>query len=389
MLKKCLKLDKSGWQVYTGSSFSVGNKKLQFILKHLMRRKTFFQEVLILKQNRQKKKLHEHRKSPAVRLFALAAAVMVSVTATNWADALYVFTDADDSVIVLEPSDKTPDISSRLVYLKSGRAGFDIALNAKQTVTIHQQGLSTTLQAKKHDSISSLLNRAGIVPGPLDMIGVDVSDNTVEITITSQLTFYDTVTEDVTYRTIRKPNPDMAEGTEQVVQEGKDGVRTSIYEVVWADGQLVSRQFVEELDSTAVDKIVEYGTSVEEVAPSDRIVSVSKNADGSGTLYFQSGTALKFSDAKTMTATAYTAGHGGADFITATGTTVRTGTVAVDRKVIPLGTKMYIVTSDGIVYGLSVAEDTGVRGNIVDLYFHSYEECINFGRRSCTVYILE
>ena len=51
--------------------------------------------------------------------------------------------------------------------------------------------------------------------------------------------------------------------------------------------------------------------------------------------------------------------------------------------------KMYIVTKDGIVYGLSVAEDTGVRGNVVDLYFHSYEECINFGRRSCTVYILE
>jgi 3D (Asp-Asp-Asp) domain-containing protein len=50
---------------------------------------------------------------------------------------------------------------------------------------------------------------------------------------------------------------------------------------------------------------------------------------------------------------------------------------------------MYIVTKDGIVYGLSVAEDTGVRGNVVDLYFHSYEECINFGRRSCTVYILE
>ena len=90
-----------------------------------------------------------------------------------------------------------------------------------------------------------------------------------------------------------------------------------------------------------------------------------------------------------MTATAYTAGHGGADTVTATGTVVRMGTVAVDKRVIPLGTKMYIVTNDGLVYGMAVAEDTGVRGNTVDLYYDTYQQCINFGRRSCTVYILE
>ena len=90
-----------------------------------------------------------------------------------------------------------------------------------------------------------------------------------------------------------------------------------------------------------------------------------------------------------MTATAYTAGHGGADYTTATGTFVRIGTVAVDKRVIPLGTRMYIVTDDGYVYGLSTAEDTGVRGNKVDLYFETYRDCINFGRRGCTVYILK
>ena len=56
-------------------------------------------------------------------------------------------------------------------------------------------------------------------------------------------------------------NPDLPEGTEQVVQEGADGVRTSIYEVVWSGGEELSRQFVEELDSTAVDEVVEYGTA--------------------------------------------------------------------------------------------------------------------------------
>ena len=36
----------------------------------------------------------------------------------------------------------------------------------------------------------------------------------------------------------------------------------------------------------------------------------------------------------------HTAGHGGADYTTATGTFVRVGTVAVDKSVIPLGTRM-------------------------------------------------
>ena len=150
----------------------------------------------------------------------------------------------------------------------------------------------------------------------------------------------------------------------------------------------ISRQFVEELESTAVNEVVEYGTAVASTRAG--VASVSKNADGSGILTLTDGTTLNFSGVKSMTATAYTAGHGGADYTTATGTLVKVGTVAVDKNVIPLGTKMYIVAADGsVVYGTAVAADTGVRGNIVDLYYDTYQQCINFGRRTCNVYILE
>lgn len=78
---------------------------------------------------------------------------------------------------------------------------------------------------------------------------------------------------------------------------------------------------------------------------------------------------------------------------TATGTKVRVGSVAVDPKVIPLGSKLYIVSADGKswMYGHAVAEDTGgaVKGNIVDLYMPSYSDCINFGRRKALIYVLE
>ena len=75
----------------------------------------------------------------------------------------------------------------------------------------------------------------------------------------------------------------------------------------------------------------------------------------------------------------------------ASGNIARVGTVAVDPKVIPLGTALYIVTDDGeYIYGYCIAEDTGgaVKGNIVDLFFDTLEECYAFGRRNCTVYVL-
>ena len=335
-----------------------------------------------------RKKLREHLKSSALILIALAAVLGSSAAATDWAGALYILTGVEDSAIVLDGSQDIPDLSDRMMYVASGSKGYDIRLNAKLDVTIRHDGETLTTVSKK-DNISALLTRMGITLSPLEMVAVDLSDQELVLTVAEDITYYDEVREMETFNTVRVANPELPKGTERVVQEGADGVRTSIYEVVWSNGERISRQFVEELDSTAVDQIVEYGTSAAAVEQTDRIASVKKNADGSGTLTFESGTTLNFSQAKSMTATAYTAGHGGADYTTATGTFVEVGTVAVDKNVIPLGTRMYIVTNDGIVYGMSVARDTGVKGNKVDLYYNTYRECIEFGRRSCTVYILE
>lgn len=343
---------------------------------------------MVLRTHDLRKKLREHLKSSALILIALAAVLGSSAAATDWAGALYILTGVEDSAIVLDGSQDIPDLSDRMMYVASGSKGYDIRLNAKLDVTIRHDGETLTTVSKK-ESISALLTRMGITLSPLEMVAVDLSDQALVLTVAEDITYYDKVREVEAFNTVRVANPDLPEGTERVVQEGADGVRTSIYEVVWSNGTRISRQFVEEVDSTAVDQIVEYGTSAQAVERTDRIASVQKNADGSGTLVFESGATLNFSQAKSMTATAYTAGHGGADYTTATGTFVEVGTVAVDKKVIPLGTRMYIVTNDGIVYGMSVARDTGVKGNKVDLYYNTYRECIEFGRRSCTVYILE
>lgn len=356
--------------------------------------KNLTQEVFVLKQHNLKNTLAALWGRLYLVPLCLVMVFLTATAATEEASALYIVTGAEDTAIVLTGEGEAPDLSSQMIDITSGSKGYDVVLAAKQVVTIHHDGETTEVQARRRDTITKVLQRAEIVPSPLETVAIDVSGDTVELTIGEEITYYDRVVEQVTCDTIRRPNANMKKGEEKVIQEGSDGVRSSIYEVVFSNGKELSRQFVEELDSTAVDRIVEYGTAVETAAAptanvQSAISSVTKNADGSGTLILADGSRLEFSAAKSMTATAYTAGYDGADYTTATGTFVRVGTVAVDKRVIPLGTRMYIVTNDGIVYGLSVAEDTGVRGDKVDLYFETYQQCINFGRRGCTVYILK
>ena len=68
------------------------------------------------------------------------------------------------------------------------------------------------------------------------------------------------------------------------------------------------------------------------------------------------------------------------------------GVVAVDPRWVPFGTRMFIVTNDGeYIYGIGTAEDAGdqnIKYNRIDLWYPTKEECIQFGYRECTVYIL-
>lgn len=71
--------------------------------------------------------------------------------------------------------------------------------------------------------------------------------------------------------------------------------------------------------------------------------------------------------------------------ITATGTKFREGIVAVDPKVIPLGSVLYI---EG--YGEAIAEDTGsaIKGNILDVAIPDLKEARKWGRKKVKITIL-
>jgi len=103
---------------------------------------------------------------------------------------------------------------------------------------------------------------------------------------------------------------------------------------------------------------------------------------------------FSYSRSYNMVATAYTAGPESTGKspgmrgygITASGMRVQPGVVAVDPRVIPLGTRLYVQG-----YGYSIAADTGsaIKGKRIDVYIKSLSEAYKWGRRTVAVYVLK
>lgn len=330
--------------------------------------------------------LHTHRAAWLGRCLTwmlLLSAVLAG--GTGWARALYLYSDSNASAAALDESH--PGINSVLLNLETGKSGENAMLTAGTLVTVRRGGETITATAQA-ETVEQFLSRMDIIPGPLEMVGIELMEGSVALTISDHLTVYERVTEQAEHGTVYRSTPDLPKGQERVARKGVDGQHTAIYEQTWVSGQLVTSQYVEEITSTSVDEIVEQGTAVTSVDADDKVVNVTTNANGSGYLTFASGGTMKFSKAVQVTATAYTAGYDGVDHTTATGTFVHKGVAAVDKRVFPLGSDLYVMAK-GMEYGLTKAEDTGMKGQKIDLYLESYQQCIQFGRRSATVYLLE
>ena len=275
-----------------------------------------------------------------------------------------------------------------------GASSSQLIVNRSQVVTVKYNGAASSIMANTNETVSSILSRLGIDVSSRDIVSVDIGDTAesgMVISVTRKMIYYQQVSETLGYDTQRVADPSVPLGTETVTQSGTAGSKTCTYEIVYEDGEEISRQLVNEAVAVEpVDEIVTYGTRALKIGFSDPIKSVSAFAGGGGIITTSSGATIQFSDAITCTATAYTT-EGKSWKTTSTGTTARYGAIAVDPTVIPYGTKMYIVSNDGrYIYGIAVAEDCGgsIKGKKIDLFFDTYDECITFGRRDCTVYIL-
>ncbi len=73
--------------------------------------------------------------------------------------------------------------------------------------------------------------------------------------------------------------------------------------------------------------------------------------------------------------------------ITASGKRAKWGTIAVDRKVIKLGSKLRI---DGFPDTIFRAEDVGgaIKGNRIDVWFPSHKEALQFGVKNIVIQVV-
>ena len=82
----------------------------------------------------------------------------------------------------------------------------------------------------------------------------------------------DVVTEEVSFKTIERENPQLPKGTRKVVQEGKVGEKTTLVEVTIENGKESGRVTRDSFVSKApVDKIVEIGKPVEQITPAEGV----------------------------------------------------------------------------------------------------------------------
>jgi 3D (Asp-Asp-Asp) domain-containing protein len=191
----------------------------------------------------------------------------------------------------------------------------------------------------------------------------------------------------IPFETVMQASPALISGAEVVVQQGANGVRRYTYDKIYRNGIYDT----EVLAGTSVyikpvNKVIAYGAA--NSIAMDAAYTLSEEEQS---ITLEDGTKLNYDSYVDVLATAYTT-EGASFNITKSGAVAKLGIIAVDPKVIPLGTKMFVVSADGTwTYGYALAGDTGglIKGKRIDLFYNTTRECVDFGARDARVYILK
>lgn len=270
--------------------------------------------------------------------------------------------------------------------------GHEIIVKRGKQVTIKTNSGETVANVTSADAEGALAE-AGYQTSEADEITTDgdiisvvtVEEKTEEIAV--PINFETTYTEDASLIT----------GETKVVQSGANGEKLITQRVVFRDGVEASRETLsEEITKEPVKQIIAKGTKVIATpAPAKNVTPPAAKGSNSSSDTGNTINGMKYKKKITMQATAYSTSpsENGGYTVSAKGNPLRHGIVAVDPRVVPLGSKVYVESTDGSwVYGVASAEDTGgaIKGNKIDLCYEGSVASVNtFGRRSCNVYILE
>ncbi len=342
------------------------------------------------------------RKNVFVWIPVLALAVlclMVLLAQTVFAQNTYVITDgaqvtvhtsfASDPAKVLDEVGVALD-ENDFYTTAAGDGVNEITVQRGQVVYVNYCGKEMELNSYG-ETLGELLERSGVKTYGQYSVSQSLQTMTydgMQVQVGNVVQAQETYTVELPFETVYCQDPSLPAGEEAVLVSGSAGQLLCNAEVVYVNAQEQSRIVTDEtVLERPVNQIVAVGTGSETQEGSGE----QELWIGDGIIRLPTGEVLTYTDSGTYNATAYTHLDEGCDMVTATGTRVRWGTVAVDPRMIPYGTRMFIVTSDGsYIYGVATAEDCGgaIKGNRIDLYMPTLSQAFSFGRRSCTVYFL-
>lgn len=305
------------------------------------------------------------------------------ITINNGGDTQVVHLAKGTVTDALKKAEITLDEDEISVPAPDSKITGDTEINIYKTKTV-----SVTADGKTKDvklalvNVYDALNYAGYEVDDDDILSTSHSDDVENINaVTIKRVTYKTEStkEKIAYDTVKKNSDKVELGETKVKTKGKDGEKIVTREVKYIDGKKSSDKVVaEKRIKEPVDKVVLVGTKG------------AATSGGAGTFTDSNGATVAYSQMLTGSGTAYTAPAGAG---TATGVPAYHGGVAVNPNIIPYGSKLYIVSTDGsFVYGYATAVDTGgalMDGSaIVDCFYNTYDECVNFGRRDVNVYVI-
>ena len=311
-----------------------------------------------------------------------------------------------------------------------------VYLTLKETFDVSIQTSDETLTIRTAPcTVGELLEANGISVGSDDIVTPDVDDwlsESSQITVTRVSFSTVTETEDVPFSVEVQYDSQMLKGVQEIARYGENGEKSIEYRVEEHDGEEVAREVVKEEEvKPPVNCIVKQGIRIaqnkqeEQATASESTTATSSQTlpssqpetESSGELSTAGrsqvwsvpagidddtenkiitagdGSSYEYTAVIDVTATAYHRVEDGGE-ITASGTVTQYGTIAVDPRVIPLVSRLYVVADGGDQswsYGPGLAEDTGglIKGAKIDLFFMTGDEANDFGIRPAKVYILK
>lgn len=335
-------------------------------------------------------------------LIALVAAVLVSSVMLPMAtiktvaifdgDQRYsVKTIASDTEVILATADISCHAEDTVTLLNADSPTPTLLIDRAHEVTV-TVGDDSCVVRMQSGTVADAIRLAGFSLGQFDLVNMDLNSNiTDDAYIDILRVSYSTTVEQekIPYTVSTTYSASVAKGEVYVASKGQQGLKSVTYNVKYVNG------VAEKLD-VASEKVITAATT-EKRYIGTKIGSTTKSPTGwisalapsQPIIIDENGVPTSYSKVLKGNATAYCK-----QGTTATGVKSQPGYIAVNPKIIPYGTRVYIKSSDGkYIYGYAIAADTGgfARNNsaIADLFFTSYDDCINFGRRNIEIYVLD